>query len=148
MARQEQQFDDGELSEILRLAVRKQEATPGDLRKRLLDVADELGISHAAVAEAEKEYRQTAMRKRELALFRKESLNALKIHGGVYAIVNLALFGLNLMTLHEDHEIWFPYILLMWGIGLAIHAMVSVRRVDWDDEEFQKWRMKRDGYDE
>src|SRR5471030_1698517 len=148
MPRHEQQFDDDELSEILRLAVRKQESTTDDLRKRLLDVADELGISHTAIAEAEKEYRQTTGRKRELELYKKESRNALWIHSGVYGIVNLAMAGLNLMTYHEDHEIWFPYVLLMWGIGLAIHALVSVRKIDWDDEEFTKWRMKRDELDD
>jgi len=148
MARQEQQFDDDELSEILRLAIRKQESTTGDLQKRLLEVADELGISHSAIAEAEREYRRTAMRKQEMALYRNESLKSLKVHGGTFAIINLAMAGLNLMTFHEDHEIWFPYILLMWGIGLAIHAMISLRSVDWDDEEFQKWRLKRDELDD
>jgi hypothetical protein len=147
MARQEHRFDDDELSEILRLAVRKQETSNDDLRKRLFDVADELGISHTAVAEAEKEYRQESMRKRELALYRKESLNAVKIHGGIFVIVNIAFFALNLMTMDKD-GFWFQYVTLMWGIGLAIHAMVGLRKVDWDDEEFRKWRNKQDDIDD
>jgi len=143
MTNQVQQYDDDELSEILRLAVRKQESASGDLRRRLLDVADELGISHEAIAEAEAEYRQKVSRQNELALYKKENRNGFRIHSGVYVIVNIFLVGLNLITWQEDKEIWFPYGLLGWGIGLAIHAFVTLRKVDWQDEEFQKWRRKR-----
>jgi hypothetical protein len=148
MARLEQQFDDDELSEILRLAVRKQEATTDDLRKRLLAVADELGISHSAVEEAEKEYRLKAYRRNELELYRKETVNSFKVHLGIYGIINFFLLGINLMSYQKDKEIWFPYVILGWGIAIAIHAMVALRKPDWDDEEFQKWRQKREELDD
>ena len=47
------------------------------------------------------------------------------------------------MTFGDDHEIWFPYVLLSWGVVLAIHAFVVGRKPDWNDEEFQKLRRKR-----
>jgi len=144
MRKQVEQFDDDEMSEILRLAIRKQDSTTSDLRQRLLSVADELGISHEAIVKAEVEYRQESAKRKELGIYLKEVRNALRIHLGVYVIVNVAMAALNLLTWHEDHEIWFPYIILMWGIGVAIHWFVSQRKVDWDDEEFQKWRIKRE----
>ena len=143
MAKQVEHFDDDDLSEILRLAVRKQDSTTTDLRNRLLAVADELGISHEAIAEAELEYRQQTSQREELALYAKETKNGLKIHLGVFGIINVFLVGINLLTLHEDKEIWFPYAFLGWGIAVAIHAFVAMRKVDWDDEEFQKWRRER-----
>jgi len=138
-----EQHDDDELSEILKLALRKESATTADLRQRLLAAADELGIGHESVAQAEAEYRQEASRKQELALYKKESRNSLRLHFGIYAIINASMVGLNLMTLLEDKTIWFPYVLLAWGMGLAIHAFITLREIDWDDEEFQKWRVKR-----
>ena len=144
MANRLEQHDDDDLSEILKIALRKDAGSNADLRQRLSAVADELGISPQAVAEAEIEYRKNSEKKRELALFDKERRQALNIHAVTYVVVNIAMAGLNLMTFHEDHEIWFPYILLMWGIGMAIHAFVATMKVDWDNEEFQKWRQKRE----
>jgi len=143
MPKHVEQYDDDEMSEILKRAVRLQGSQTTDLRQRLLATADELGISHDAVAQAEVEYRQESQQRNELALYTKESRNALRIHFGVYMIVNAFMIGLNLMTFHEDREIWFPYVLLSWGVGLGIHAFVAMRKIDWDDEEFQKWRRER-----
>ena len=143
MANRLEQYDDDEMSEILRRALHKQGTETVELRNRLMAVADELGISREAVAEAELEYRQETSRKQELAIYAKESRKAFNFHAAVLGIVNLFMVGLNLMTYGEDREIWFPYVLLSWGIGLAIHAFLSLRKVDWDDEEFQKWRQKR-----
>jgi hypothetical protein len=142
MAERFEHSEDDEMTEILRRAVRK-EGGSGDLRARLHAAADELGISHAAVAEAEAEYRMEAGRKRQLAIYNKERRRGIKNHLITYAAVNLGMIGVNAMTFPEDHEIWFPYILLLWGIALGIHAFIAVQKADWDDEEFQKWRAER-----
>ena len=131
------------MAEILRLAIQKQGAENRDLRQRLLAVGGELGLSPEAIAEAELEYRVAAARKKELALYDKDRRGALRIHFGVYMIVNAAFVGLNILTYQEDRQIWAPAMYLLWGIGLAIHALVSTRKFDWDDEEFQKWRVER-----
>jgi len=144
MANRLEQYDDDEMSEILRLAVHKQGDSTVDLRNRLLAAADELGISHEALAEAETEYRLESSRKKELQLYVKETRSELRVHLGIYVITNIFLMFINLMTLKEDKEYWFPYALLGWGIAVGIHAFVALRKVDWDDEEFQKWRRKRE----
>ena len=135
--------EDEELTEILKLAVRMDGSSTASLRERLTAAAGELGISPEAVAQAEFEYRQESARKQELALYAKESSNALRIHLGVFIIGSVFFVGLNLLTFGEDKELWFPYIFLTWGFGLAIHAFVALRKVDWDNDEFQKWRRKR-----
>ena len=74
MLKQVEEYDDDEMSEILRLALHKQGGGAPDQRQRLLAVADELGISHDAVAQAEVEYRQKASRQQRTgALYKRGS---------------------------------------------------------------------------
>ena len=40
---------------------------------------------------------------------------------GIYVIVNVALLIINLLT--SPGEYWFYWVLLFWGIGLAIHGL-------------------------
>lgn len=135
--------DEDEMTEILRRAVRASESSGAGLQQGLAKAAAELGISDEALRAAEASYRRDKERSRMLAEYREESTKVFRLHLLIYCIVNVALVGFNLMTFSEDHEIWFPYALLGWGIGLAINAVVAYRRVDWKDEEFQKWLAKR-----
>jgi hypothetical protein len=136
--------DDDVVTEILRRAINKSESTGDDLQRRLSAAAEELGISEEALRLAETEYRMEKSRSEKLAKYRQESVGAFRFHLMIYCIVNFALVGINLLTYRDDHEIWFPYGFLGWGIGIMIHAAVTFRRVDWDSEEFQRWLAKRD----
>ena len=51
---------------------------------------------------------------------RVEALKGFYIHLGVYVLVNLFLFLLNIITA-PDH-LWFFWPLLGWGIGVVLHA--------------------------
>ncbi|MDZ7842920.1 MAG: 2TM domain-containing protein [Gammaproteobacteria bacterium] len=57
---------------------------------------------------------------RERARRQVRRLRGLYSHALVYAVVNLGLAALNLVTAPGD--IWFIYPLLGWGIGLVSHA--------------------------
>lgn len=57
---------------------------------------------------------------------RAEMLQGLYIHIMVFAVVNLGLFGINYLTRGDDGVWWFYWPLLIWGIGLAIHVLVTV----------------------
>jgi hypothetical protein len=50
------------------------------------------------------------------------ALRAFLIHLGTYAVVVGALAALNLYR-HPDH-LWFIWVLLGWGIGVAAHGLV------------------------
>ena len=138
-ARLEEHDDDG-MSEILRRAVQKDALKGGSKLDQLLAAANEMGISPEAVKEAELEYRAEEAKRQELNTYSAVARIGFRVHFGTYIIVNAFLVGINLMTWGEDHEIWFPYCLLGWGIGVAIHAMVAFKKPDWNDPEFQKWR--------
>jgi len=135
--------DEDPVVEILRRAVAHAESTGDNLQQRLTAAAEELGIPPEALRLAEESYRRDRRRSELLAKFRKENGQSFRLHLAVYAIVNAALVGINMLTLHDDPEIWFPYALLGWGIGLAIHAFLAFRRPDWDNPEFQDWLAKR-----
>jgi hypothetical protein len=49
------------------------------------------------------------------------------IHLCVYVVVIVGLAALNLIT-NPAHP-WFLWVLCAWGIGLAVHALVLVRKL-------------------
>jgi len=143
MRNREEQHEDDELSTILKLAIQKEDSFTGDLHQRIAAIAHEMGISPEAVEKAETEYRQKSSRDQELALYIKEKRDGLNLHSGIFFLGSLFFMGFNLMTWGHDKKIWFPYFLLMWGFGLAVHAFIALRKIDWDNDKFQTWRRKR-----
>ena len=55
------------------------------------------------------------------AAARVEARLAFYRHAMIYAVVNVLLAGLNLLK--NPHHIWFPWVILGWGIGLFAHAL-------------------------
>lgn len=67
---------------------------------------------------------------------RVESLRWFYFHLGVYLLVNLFLFLLNIIT--SPDSLWFYWPLLAWGVGLILHGffvLASVRLFGADREE-------------
>ena len=54
------------------------------------------------------------------------------IHATIYAFVTTGLVVLNvlLVAFTETSFYWFPFPLVGWGIGLAMHYLFGVRRAD------------------
>ena len=57
----------------------------------------------------------------ERAQARVRSLRAFYKHATVFVLVNLGLLVVNLVT--SRHTLWFLWVVLGWGIGLAVHAL-------------------------
>ncbi|HET7482286.1 MAG TPA: 2TM domain-containing protein, partial [Actinomycetota bacterium] len=51
---------------------------------------------------------------------RVEDIKGFYVHFGIYVIVNLGLFVINMLT--NPDGLWFYWPLLGWGIGVAIHG--------------------------
>lgn len=74
----------------------------------------------------------------------KERVGALRgfyIHLTVYVIVNLFLFLLDVLT--SPGSLWFYWVLLGWGIGLAVHAayVFGIGRwlgPDWEEKKIKE----------
>lgn len=72
---------------------------------------------------------------------RAEMLQGLYIHVMVFAVANLGLFGINYFTRGDDDGWWFYWPLLIWGIGLAIHILVTAAPFfsqDWVDRKAER----------
>lgn len=142
-ARLERREDDA-MQEILRRAMLKDANEGRMLRDRLLSAASELGISEEAVLQAEQDYHAETARESQLDEYRIHRRRDFFMHLYVFITVNVFLAAINLLTYHEDKEMWALFPLLGWGIGLVIHAIAALGKSDWHDEEFQKWRKKRE----
>jgi hypothetical protein len=136
-------YNEEEAEQILRLAASR--SAPGGMsRERLLEVADELGITPEAVAEAERLHRGKATEEQEYRLFLKEQKSGFYGHLVSYLIVNAFLFAINVIT--SPGNLWFMYPMLGWGIGIAFHAAATfLRGNSIHSEAFRDWQRERGG---
>jgi hypothetical protein len=91
-----------------------------------------------AVVEEEERYK--------FAKARVEEIKGFYIHLGVYLIVNLGLFTINMIT--NPDALWFYWPLLGWGIGLVIHLFSLVMEGGlfgprWESKKIQELMQKR-----
>ena len=72
---------------------------------------------------------------------RVEALRQFYVHLTVYVVVNLFLFGLNMLI--SPGSLWFYWPLMGWGIAVALHALRvfgSGRRLgaEWEEKKIQE----------
>ncbi len=153
-ATEAQRFSTGEVRDVLARAIDHQAERQGSTKlgfEDLLAVAAEVGIDPESLREASRALRAGKQEpsatdgefvKKRDAWARQQRLNLYR-HAGVYGIVNAAILvlGLGLLSF-TPWWIWFLP-LLLWGIGLAIHALVTLTASDEDfrehDEEMKWW---------
>lgn len=72
---------------------------------------------------------------------RAEMIQGLWIHFLVFAIINAGLFILNWVTRADNGSWWFYWPLLIWGVGLIVHVVVTVAPVfspQWVERRAQR----------
>jgi hypothetical protein len=152
-ATEAQRFSTGEVREVLAKAIDQQAERQGSTKlgfEDLLAVASEVGIDPDSLREASRALRASKQEpgatdgefvKKRDAWMRQQRLMLYR-HAGIYAIVNAAVLVLGLVLLtFTPWWIWFlpP---LLWGIGLAIHALVALTAGEEDfreHDEGMKW---------
>jgi hypothetical protein len=82
----------------------------------------------------------------EAAKKRVEEIKGLYMHIGMFAVINLALFAINMIT--NPDTLWFYWPLLGWGVGVVIHVFVFVAEgrllsPQWEDKKVREL-MRRD----
>jgi hypothetical protein len=60
---------------------------------------------------------------------------------GLYVVINLSLFLLNILTTPDN--LWFYWVMLAWGIGLTVHAVVvygfsNVLGDEWEERKIRE----------
>ena len=133
---------DEDVDEILKLAVRKQGGTDGDLRARLRAAADELGIPEGELQRAEEEYLQQRTNRDEFIEFKRKKRREFREHLFSYVTVNALLVGIDVIG---DGTIdWAIWPILFWGIGIVGHARAMLNSDSQSSqEEFEKFREKK-----
>ena len=72
---------------------------------------------------------------------RVEELRGFYVHLGVYVLVNLFLFLLNIITTPDN--LWFYWVLVPWGIAIVGHALSVFgfgRKLgaDWEEKKIRE----------
>ncbi|MCU0566401.1 MAG: 2TM domain-containing protein [Oculatellaceae cyanobacterium Prado106] len=128
--------------QILQLAIARQ-AEAGELsRTQLFEIAAELNISPADIQAAEQEwltYRGELQERQDYNRCRRDKFQ----QGFVkYLIVNGFLVAIDLLT--GGGISWSLYVILGWGLGVALDAWKSYRTEGEAYEAgFQRWRQTR-----
>ena len=133
---------DDDIDEILKLALRRQDGSGGDLRSRLNVAAQELGISDQDLEEAEAEYLKNKADTQEFLEFKNRRRRELREHVFSYLIVNAMLVAVNWIS--SAKITWAVWPILGWGIGLAFHAWAALNSDSESfQEEFEQFRRKQ-----
>ncbi|MCG8366064.1 MAG: 2TM domain-containing protein [Pseudanabaenales cyanobacterium] len=128
--------------QILQIAIARQTEAGELSRDQLLEIASELGIPEDTLWAAEQEWlsqRGVAQDQQTFDAYRRQKFQH---HLVRYIAVNLFLLLLNLLI--GEGFSWSLYVLLGWGLGLALHAWSTFQPKGFKyEEEFQKWRRRR-----
>ena len=128
--------------QILHIAIAKQ-AEAGELtRTQLYEIAAELNIAPSDMQAAEQEWQIRRGESTERQAFDLQRRQRFQRRFARFAIVNGFLLLLNLLL--SGGLGWSLYILLGWGVGVALDAWKTFQLSGEDYEEaFIRWRQKR-----
>lgn len=157
-------YDNKTAQEILQQAAAlESQGREAITRQELVTMGLEMGLSEAAISEAEQTYierqnRPTAVPLTETAVttetpvpdiaaeerqFRRELKLGVGIHAAIITFINIFLILLNLMV--SPDFFWFIFPLLGTGFGLALHGFITwLIRGPLYDIAFERWFAKRE----
>lgn len=108
------------IQEILGIAITRHSQSNDFSKAQLLEIAEELGISHEECLLAEQEWELRCERQVAYQTFDHHRHAKLQQSTAKYLIVNTFLLGLDLVT--DKAVTWSLYIVFSWGLVLALNA--------------------------
>ena len=127
-----------DIQQILHLAIARKSDREELSREQLWEIADELDIDKNTLQAAEKDWLQGKVIEQKRQAFNLYRRNRLKQKITKYLIVNTFLVSLNLVA--AGTLTWSLYILLFWGLGLALNAWKTFQSEGEEYEKaFQRW---------
>ena len=136
-------YSQEEIQQILNLAIARK-ADKGELsRQQLWEIAAELDIDSDCMRAAEQDWLKRKIleqKRQEFDAYRQESF---KQKAARYLIVNGFSLALNFLT--ASTLSWSLYILLIWGIGLALEAWKTFHlKGNAYEEAFKHWYFRQE----
>ncbi len=119
-------YTDDEVEAIFDRAIKTQAKDGTRLtHDELVSAASEVGISKDAIDSAARDLKENNTAeptdKALITSWKRRARLGFARHLITYLLVNAMLAFLNFMT--TSHFIWFPIVVLGWGIGIALHGM-------------------------
>ena len=127
-----------DIQQILHLAIARQGNREELSREQLWEIADELDLDRNTLQTAERDWLQGKVINQKRQAFNLYRRNRLKQKTTKYLIVNTFLVSLNIVA--AGTVTWALYILLFWGLGLALNAWKTFQCEGEEYERaFQRW---------
>lgn len=114
-------YTNEEVSEIVRVALRNAKTRDANTvdHDELLAIAHDFGLSEEDIGSAFEEIGKS----RAVDELNDRARLALKVHAMVFAVVNVGLLLINLMS--DPTYLWFLFPLVSWGMALMLHAIAT-----------------------
>ncbi|MDV3347688.1 hypothetical protein D0962_07175 [Leptolyngbyaceae cyanobacterium CCMR0082] len=132
---------------ILQLAI-EQETESGELsHQQLVEIAEELNISPAALQTAEQEWKIMKGEAEDHRLFQRQRIQRLQSQAIRYSIVIIFLVVIDFLTpggTFLGHLGFSLYVALFWGLGLSLKAWRTLQTSgERYERDLNRWRRKR-----
>lgn len=136
------QFTPEEAEEILRRALQRQPEA-GISREDLVAAAREVGVSERALLDAADEVERGRNERAVTERLKVEKRSSFTSHATAYGMVSVGLFVLNLLTnlatvTDQVPRWWSLFVIVGWGIAVAIHAARALRHPEPDADEVRR----------
>lgn len=130
------------VQEILTISMTRHSQSENFSRAQLLEIAEELGISHEECLLAEQEWERRSKQQNAYQAFDDYRYTKLQQSTAKYLIINTFLLGLDLVT--DQVITWSLYIVFSWGLVLALNAWKTYQtKGDSYEQAFQQWQLKQ-----
>lgn len=132
-----------DIQEILQLAIAKHHTEEELSRQQLWEIAAELDISNATIVTAERDWLEKKASDRQRRAFDLYRRQKFKQKLTKYAIVNTFLVSANFLAVGTLS--WSLYILLFWGLGVALSGWKAyLSRGEEYERAFQRWSFQNE----
>ncbi|MEO0834672.1 MAG: 2TM domain-containing protein [Cyanobacteria bacterium J06642_3] len=136
-------YNQEDIQQILQLAIAKHYTEEELTRQQLWEIAAELDISNATIQEAERDWLDQKVIDRQRRAFDLHRRQKFKQKLTKYAIVNTFIVSFNLIV--AGTLSWSLYILLFWGLGVALNGWKAYQSKGEDYEKaFQRWSFQNE----
>ncbi len=136
-------YSQEDLQQILNIAIARHHTDEQLSRQQLWEIASELDISNAIIQAAEKDWLEQKLVDRQRHAFNLYRRQKFKQKFTKFAIVNIFLVSLNVIA--AGSLSWSLYILLFWGLGIALNGWKAYQTQGEEYERaFQRWSFQNE----
>ena len=132
-----------DIQEILQIAIANHHTDDELTRAQLWEIAAELDISNTIIQSAEKNWLELKAIDRQRRAFDLHRRQKFKQKLTKFAIVNTFLVSLNMVAVGAVS--WSLYILLFWGLGIALNGWKAYQsKGEAYEREFKRWSFQNE----